>query len=280
MIFTIAQMKLLQSLVEDNPQQKQAGEAARFLAEHYNIGIIEGRRVVYNQVHFDAAHQLLKNENLPVRRPSTALRRAESSGYAGLSEKYGTRAPHSDAIAVRVASGKCYLDDTALCTPPSSYLVLPHETALRITADRLMVVENLDTFRHLEKQKWISYGDLNVLAIFRGDTRFSPGEVSALLNSRNESVWAFYDFDPAGLALAGMTVRLERVISPPLDWLLPAARSAKRSDLYQKQLSQYEAILDATPHTEIDQLWRQMKNLRVGYPQEWMEVCTLVVKQS
>lgn len=273
MAFTITQMKFLQDLIEKRSPQKPAGQAATFLAEHFSIGRLEGRRVEYDQVHFDAAYQLLKNENLPITRQQSGSRRAQVSGYSGLSEKYATLAPHKDSIAIRVASGKCHLEEVEIHTPAGTYLVVNLETALRISADRLMVVENLETFRHLEKQRWIQYDDLNVLAIFRGDTRFSTGEPPVLLNSRSEQVWAFYDFDPAGLALANLAPRLEKVVSPPVEWLISAARRAKRLDLYQDQLSQYEAGLNATQNSEVRELWSLMKEIRAGYPQEWMEGC-------
>lgn len=276
MAFTVMQMRFLQDLIEKRSPQKPAGQAATFLAEHFSIGRLEGRRVEYNQAHFEAAHLLLKNENLPIARPQSGSRRAQASGYSGLSEKYATVAPHKDSIAVRVASGKCHLDDVELCTPAGTYLVVNLETALRISADRLMVTENLETFRHLEKQQWIEYGELNVLAIFRGDTRFSTGEPPVLLNRRSEPVWAFYDFDPAGLALANMTSRLEKIVSPPAEWLIPAARRANRSDLYQDQLYQYEAVLNMATDSQVRELWGWMKDIRLGYPQEWMEACKRV----
>lgn len=276
MAFTITQMRFLQDLIEKKPPQKPVGQAATFLAEHFAIGRLEGRRVEYDQIHFEAAYQLLKNENLPISRPQSGSRRAQASGYSGLSEKYATVAPHKDSIAIRVASGKCRLDDVEVCTPAGTYMVANLETALRISADRLMVVENLETFRHLEKQRWIDYGELNVLAIFRGDTRFSTGEPPLLLSSRSEPVWAFYDFDPAGLALANLAPRLEKVVSPPVDWLVPTARRAKRLDLYQDQFSQYEAGLNAATVPQVRELWGLMKDIRVGYPQEWMEACKRV----
>ncbi|MBF8178394.1 DUF7281 domain-containing protein [Herminiimonas contaminans] len=273
MTLTITQIKFLQDLIEKRPPYRLAGQAATFLSEHFAVGIIEGRRVEYDQLHFETAYQLLKNENLPTARVESGLRRAQSSSYSGLSEKYATVPPHKDSIAVRVASGKCRLDDVEVYTPAGTYLVANLETAMRISADRLMVVENLETFRHLEKQRWIDYGGLDVLAIFRGDTRFSTGGPPLLLNRRSEPVWAFYDFDPAGLALANMSPRLEKIVSPPAQWLITAARRAKRFDLYQDQLCQYEAGLNAIKNSEIRELWSLMKETRAGYPQEWMEAC-------
>lgn len=276
MALTVTQMKFLQDLIETRPPYRLAGQAATFLADHFAIGRIEGRRVEYDQPHFEAAYQLLKNENLPTARLGSGSRRAQSSGYSSLSEKYATVAPHRDSIAVRVASGKCRLDDVEVCTPAGTYMVANIETAMRISTDRLMVVENLETFRHLEKQRWIDYGGLNVLAIFRGDTRFSTGEVPVLLSRRSEPVWAFYDFDPAGLALANMSPRLEKIVSPPSQWLIPAARRAKRSDLYQDQFCQYEATLNIATDSQVLELWGWMREIQVGYPQEWMETCKLV----
>lgn len=271
MAFTVQQMMFLQRLIADKAERRAAGDAAVFLAEHFSLGRREGSYVEYDAMHFEVASQLLLNANLPLARFDTKLRRAEMAGYSGLSEKTSTIAPHENSIALRVASGECRIDGSALYTPAGSYLVASYETALRISADRLMVIENLETFRHLEKQRWIDYGNLSTLAIFRGDTRFNAADSLALVKSRPEPVWAFYDFDPAGLALANMTIRLDKVVSPPNEWLIPAARRAKRFDLYQDQIEQYRSTLEATSNTQVRALWALMKDIKVGYAQEWME---------
>jgi hypothetical protein len=272
MAFEARQIVFLQTLLAQRPQERPAdGKSASYFAEHFGVGIRYGRRIEYFAPDFDNARQLLLNANLPLS-ASPNMRRAETAGFSGISEKAFSIAPHADSVAVKVAAGCCYDGSSALITSGRKYLVLPVKEALSISADRLMVVENMETFRDLERYRWIDYQGLDVLALFRGDPRLKIDEARAVIDQRTEPVWGFYDFDPAGLALVSALPRLERIIAPGQAWLDDAVLKAERFDLYREQLPQTERLLDAMDVcSDAGRLWVLMKSLGRGLPQEWME---------
>src|SRR5690606_7754683 len=109
------------------------------------------------------ARQMLVNANIPIERPSTGLRRAEAAQNNPAREKIGTLAPHDDSIAVKSAHGHCDLEGLPVAT--QGYQVLTLEQALRVRADVLLVVENLESLRFLERNRWIDYEGKAVLAV-------------------------------------------------------------------------------------------------------------------
>lgn len=272
MAFEARQIVFLQTLLAQRPTERPAsGKAASYFAAHFGVGTRYGRSIEYHAPDFENAQQLLRNARLPGA-SSPDMRRAETLSCSGMSEKTFSIAPHADSVAVKVAAGCCHDGDAALVTSGRKYLVLPIEEAVTIRADRLMVVENMETFRDLERYRWIDYAGLNVLALFRGDPRLKIDEARAVIAQRTEPVWGFYDFDPKGLALVSALPRLERIIVPAQAWLEDAVLNARRFDLYQQQLQQTERLLDAVnPDTAAGRLWALMKSLGRGLPQEWME---------
>lgn len=271
MSLTTAQIAFLQRLVADQPSFRRSSETASFLATEFGIGVASGRQVIYQVQDWEAAGQLLDNREIPREAPSGSVRRAETSQYGGMSEKIYGEYPHANSIAVRVASGDCRLTGAPIATPDGSYLAVRANTALAIQCDRILVVENLETFRDLSGQRWIDYQGQSTLALYRGDKLFNIGEAARVIMERTEPVWAFFDFDPAGLGLATALPHLERLLLPDPAWLRDKVYQAKRFDLFDNQVGQYENTLDRATHPDIQSAWTMMKELRRGLPQEWME---------
>lgn len=204
-------------------------------------------------------------------RPDGEMRRAETAEYAGISEKtFGSR-PHFNSVALRTAHGECVLDGAGLKAPRGGYVVLKTEDAIRVQCDRILLVENLETFRDLDLYEWIDYGRGSTLAIFRGDPIFSLADAAKVLAVRAEPIDAFVDFDPAGLSIADSLPRLAQLILPDTRWLVSAIRASKRYDLYDAQIGAYGAKLATSTHPEIIRSFALLKELRQGYSQEWME---------
>ncbi|MGB8417673.1 DUF7281 domain-containing protein [Paraburkholderia sp.] len=267
-----SQTRFLQRLVEDRPDSRRSGEMTGFFANEYGIGRVVGRSVIYSPQDWHAAAQLLDNHGIPREKLPGSLRRGETSAYTGLSEKSFGDAPHANSVAVRVASGDCRLATIPIVTPDGGYMVLQPADALAIQCDRMLVVENLDTFRFLCRYRWIDFRGLSTLVIYRGDRFFNTSDATRVIRARDEPVWAFFDFDPAGLALAAAIPRLERVVLPDHVWLRKITIESKRYDLFDKQVQQYAATLDGISHPDIASAWTMMKDLKRGYPQEWMEM--------
>lgn len=270
MSFTAFQVRFLQRLVADKPEFRQA-EAARFFCTEFSLGVLLANKVVYRPSDFENARALLENNDLPVEALGPEASRADAAVFGGMSEKSFSAAPHARSVAVK-ALGACAIDGHVLYAPKGGYTVLSPADAQRVSCQRLMLVENLETFRHLESYGWIDWRALNVLAVYRGDPELPNKDAAHVVSSRFEPVWAFVDFDPAGLAIAnGLPAqRLERLVLPSLAWLQQAANTPRGRQLFDRQRAQNEPTLDAAVHPEVIGAWQLMKRLRSGVTQERM----------
>lgn len=271
MTFTSQQIQFLQRLVSERPTQRRVGEVSRHFSEHYSLGTIVGRQVEYREEHLRTAEALLRTHDLPVSPMAPAATRADVAVFGGLSEKALSAAPHASSIGVKCV-GSCTLDGVTLRTPESTYLVATPEVAGRIRCDRLMLVENLETFRQLERYGWIDYRGCSVLVIYRGDSALSTGEALELLRARPEPIWAFVDFDPAGLVIANAlpAERLERIVLPELAWLRGAAKTSRGRQLFDEQEAKARPGLERTAHPDVRSAWDELKTLRSAVTQERM----------
>ena len=269
MTLTPIQIQFLRRLANEKPATSTSSKVAEFFSVDQRIGIRVGRRFEYSSRDHDRADLLLVNHGLSLVSLPAGATRAQAIGRPGISEKVGTAAPHANSIAVKCANGICRLGEESI--PHTGYAVLTLEQALLVRADRIMVVENLESFRWLARTSWIDYEDFNVLAIYRGDPRFKVDDAQRMVLARPEPVWAFFDFDPAGLGMSLDLPRLERLILPPHDSLTCLVRSADAGHLYSDQLEQYKGTLDGLTSGPVCEAWRLMKSLRSGLLQEWMD---------
>ena len=269
--FTTVQAQFLRRLVKERPEQRRAGGAATHFCHHFSVGSLVGQAVLYSESHFRMAENILRAHDLPLVEPDADAGRADIAVFGGMSEKELSQGPHADSVAVRFV-GACSLGGAPVTTPPGAYLVLPVATALQIRCDRLMVVENLETFRQLERYEWINFEGRSVMAIFRGDPRLSTRDALDVIVGAKLPIWAFVDFDPAGLAIACALPadRLERLILPSLEWLTQAADSARGRLLYADQVGGCSNVLEAAGHPEVALAWSTMRTLRSAVTQERM----------
>lgn len=261
--------RFLQALVADRPPARRSDVAVAFCV-NFGLGVQTGSRIEYSPPDFDRAAQLLQANELPVAGLQPGSARAEAARYGGMSEKSGTRSPHADSVAVK-AIGTCALDGHTLRTPPGGYCVLRVADAQRVGADRLLVVENLESFREIEKYSWIHHGTDRVLVVFRGDYFLGAGDVNRLLARRSEPVWGFFDFDPAGLGMAAALPRLERLVLPEPEWLLRHAKGSRSIELFELSRPQWEHVLQAATHPQVAKAWEILRQTRAGIPQERMQ---------
>jgi hypothetical protein len=271
MTFTSQQIQFLQRLVSERPSQRRVGEVSRHFSEHYSLGTMVGRQVEYRDEHLRTAEALLRTHDLPVSPMAPSATRADVAAFGGLSEKALSAAPHAGSIGVKCV-GLCTLDGVPLRTPEGTYLVVTPEVAGRIRCDRLMLVENLETFRQLERYSWIDYLGRSVLVIYRGDSALPVGEALQVIRARTEPVWAFVDFDPAGLVIANSLPpdRLERIVLPDQVWLRKAAKASRGRQLFDRQEARARPGLERAVHPEVRKAWAELAELRSGVTQERM----------
>lgn len=271
MAFTPAQVAFLHRLVTQRPGTRQAGDHANFFAEHFQIGVLVGRRVEYLEIHFSRAESILRTNDLPAAPLPAGASRADAAAFGGMSEKDFSAAPHSNSVAVK-ALGRCLLGGRELFAPRGGYMVVTVQQAVEVTCERLLLVENLETFRRLESYSWIDGAGRDVLVMYRGDSQLPGPDVVQVLASRSEPIWAFTDFDPAGLGIAASLPagRLERLVLPAKSWLAREANSARGRQLFDSQVGQYRRILESARNPEIGEAWALMKGLQSAVTQERM----------
>lgn len=270
MAFTVVQVSFLQRLVYERALSRQASATARYFSEHFSLGRIVGSRVEYTDAHFMAAERLLVANGLPVQALSEATR-AQAAEYGGMSEKNFSVAPHRNSVAVK-SLGSCGLDGQRMYTPEGAYVVLTVEQAMRATCQRIMVVENLETFRGLQAYSWIDCRGLAVLAIYRGDKGLPNDDAAKVVHSRTEPIWGFFDFDPAGLVMANSLPgeRLERLVLPDTAWLEEAADAPRGRQLFDTQVRSCAGVLEGAVHPQVAAAWALMKRLASAVTQERM----------
>lgn len=270
MSYTAHEIAFLQDLVAKGSGQKAASSTSRSLGQHYGMGQHIGSRFTFTEADAARARQMLVNANIAIEPPSTGLRRAEAGQNNPAREKAGTLPPHGDSIAVKAAHGHCDLDGLPVAT--QGYQVLTLEQALSVRADVLLVVENLESLRFLERNRWIDYESKAVLAVFRGDRTLRADVVARLIESSSAIVWAYFDFDPAGLGMSAKLPRLQRILLPPEAALIRTARQANQVHLYADQAGQWSRALTSDKRPMVQRPWKLLRQLRVGLAQELMDI--------
>lgn len=280
MSFSASQILFLQRLIKDRPKQRRAGTVSEYFCSHYSLGVLVGRFVEYREEHIAMASAMLRSHDLPVAPLEIGASRADVAAFGGLSEKTFSVAPHADAVAVKCVGG-CTLNGDKLWTPPESHLVVTQRLGLSIRCDCLMVVENLETFRQLERYRWIDFMGMAVLVVFRGDSVLPISEAVELVRQRTEPIWAFVDFDPAGLVFANSLSpdRLRRLIFPNERWLREASNTARGRQLFDAQVAGCRDALNKATNPEICAAWRLSQALTSAVTQERMLHATELVER-
>lgn len=271
MSLTSTERAFLQRLVEAKPTNRDAGPAAVFFSNEYGIGKRAGRYVHYEERHFVHAAQLLRLNGLPTQALGSRASRAKAAQYGGMSEKSGTLAPHEGEIAV-VAGPGCTLKGMPWTSPPGMCIVSTAEALNAVGCDVICIVENWEALKAIHEYRWIDVSSKGVLYVFRGDNKFSAAHVAELVDARPEPLWAFVDFDPAGLGIAsGLPVdRLQKLVFPAWEWMAAASSNQRGRELFAQQEPQWGSTLDRAKARVVQVAWKALKEGRAGLTQERM----------
>ena len=275
------QLRFLQGLLKSQlPRDK--GHSANYFANNFHIGVLIGRQYEYNDDDVHRATLLLQSLGHSLDSSTTEpISRADMANRPGLSEKSGSTSPHASSVAVRVLEGSVPIGKEALhATPAGIYSVLTVTSLKRLKCEALLVVENFETFRDLDRYAWIrkwfaDQGITRVVAVYRGDQLYKIEDAAKAIQviaDQDKSVKfiGFGDFDPAGLHICASLPRLTTVLLPDPFALKAMVLAAQRYDLFHNQAGQYGPSLDASAHPEIHKAWTLLKHFQRGLPQEWM----------
>lgn len=259
------ELRFLQGLLSDCGDRSHSASAELFYRDR-KIGTRIGRKFIYSQEDVHRAKSLLVALNLPLRANDQRTDRAGAAVRPGISEKSGTVSPHNNAVAFRVFAGR-------RPTTQPGYQVATAEEVGYLAPDVLLVIENFETLRQLQRYEWVMERLSSVkatLVLFRGDTIYRLEDAQRCIDALDCPVLGFHDFDPAGLHMSMSIKNITEHLVPPQLVLRAAIETKNRSDLYFNQYDQYARTLEACSHPQIASLWALMKSLQKGLPQEWM----------
>lgn len=263
MSLSAAEAKFLQRLVAGRPPFRRNDGVAKRVLEGHGIGTASGSRVLYGVNDIEAARRALAVRGIPLDQAEGGFSRSEAGG--GLSEKNGARAVTDGLVAV------ICLNMDGKTTEPGSFTAVHWEEAAEWSFDCILECENLEAFLRLSEYRWLN-GFIRgraVLAVYRGGPHFfRPGAAASLLARLEKPVLGFYDFDPAGLAIAAGEPNLEDLCLPEWGELLAKAQEMRRPALYYPQLKAAQGVLEKLQTGPVLEAWSRLKNLKWGLDQE------------
>lgn len=189
----------------------------------------------------------------------------------GRNEKFTTTPVQRKRVAVKSLPGRALqLGGQALSLPPGCNIeadaALVASTSVH---DTVLFVENWENFASIHETSLdLAVAGENPLVLWRGAKEGTRTDAALwLVRALGVPVWAFADFDPAGLLIAARLPRLCGVIAPP-DAVLERDLATGLADRYQAQLPGAAAALDACEHAEIQRLWAILRRHGRALPQE------------
>ena len=139
----------------------------------------------------------------------------------------------------------------------------------------LLIVENRQTFIELwrvRKDLLEEVSRTNPLVVFRGDaeTGSRADATHRLIRSTDLPVFAFVDFDPAGMVIAAGLPRLDKLVSPNFDELGRLIRDHGLSERFMSQVAAPKMALEKLESDKVVGLvLRVIMKASKGLPQEF-----------
>jgi hypothetical protein len=257
---------------------KESAVLATIMTE-YNIGRRHGVLIVFKADDKVRLVELLKQSGVPdplsvVPGSWKGLTRAESLGL-GSNEKMTSSAVRRDRIAVKTLPGK------TLYLANGSEFKIGHRMHVELDRvvtsgaaighhhDSILLVENWESFNdlHVTNLNFSNIGN-NPLVVWRGErSGCRVDHALAFIRESTLPVWAFVDYDPAGLGIALGLPRLAGVLAPP-DLELASLLCSGLSTRFLDQLPQWQVSLERAEHPDIRRLWRIIQDAGKALPQE------------
>jgi hypothetical protein len=248
---------------------------ARFVAD-YNIGHPVGVSLYFSeQDKTEIRALLLASEAINAEETTSkqwdGLSRTESLAF-GSNEKLTAAAVRSERIAVKSLPGRPLLmDGKEIHLPVGANIDMNWQHLSKNCGhSTILIVENWEAFDNVHDTTFdLSAAGDNPLVVFRGSPVYRQDYVVFLLKALQIPVFAFVDFDPAGLVIAQSLPHFVGLISPPVEELQRALKACKNYDRYRNQLPQAQACLDAATHDQIMVHWQLLQKHGKALPQEY-----------
>lgn len=259
-----------------------SGQAISAFCNEYNLGVRQGSSLVFTDAHKAEIGRILKGELGIDPATTTAdswkdLGRAESLLLAR-DEKFAGRSVGDGRLRVKALPGRILqVAGGSWPLPDRADLGLDINALLgdEIGHDALLIIENLQTFDDIHTVDPAVMGDLlahDPLVIYRGDTQGGAraDAVHTLIRDTDLPVFAFVDFDPAGLLIASGLPRLDKVLTPPLPNLTTIIQAHGIAQRYLDQVAMAaHAIQQVQEDARIAPLWHVIHAAGKALPQEY-----------
>jgi hypothetical protein len=266
---------LLRVYHNDKPRYGASGVLIRFIDE-YNIGQRIGASLSFtNSDKEDIRKLLLATEGInaatTVPDQWNGLSRSESLSH-GSNEKLTDVSVRAGRVAVKALPGKSLLlDQQSISLPIGCNLDLDwHWLAEHCDHTSVLLVENWEAFDEIHQITFdLSRAGENPLVVFRGSPVYRQDYAVSLLTVLSLPVFAFVDYDPAGLVIAQSLPYFAGLISPPMNDLQSAMATTKNHSRYRSQLPEAQVVLNNANHPEIVEHWRLLQIYGKALPQEY-----------
>lgn len=259
-----------------------AGRSVSAFCAEYNLGMKQGASLVFTEEDKREIGRILQGE-MGIDSVTTTseswkhLGRAQSLQLAR-DEKFAGRSVGAGRLRLKTLPGHTLnVAGGSWNLPLRADLGMDLEAVLghEIGHDALLVIENLQTFDDIHSvgvDVMDSLPARDPLVIFRGDTQGGAraDAVHTLIESTILPVYAFVDYDPAGLIIASGLPRLDKVLAPCLQDLaaLIQTRGIARRYLDQVAAASY-ALQQLEGDSRIAPLWNVIHAAGKGLPQEF-----------
>jgi len=252
-----------------------------FCAE-YNLGMKQGASLVFTEEDKREIGRILQGEMGIDSATTTSeswkhLGRAQSLQLAR-DEKFAGRSVGAGRLRLKTLPGHTlHVAGGSWDLPCRADLGLDLAAVLgqEIGHDALLVIENLQTFDDIHSVGMDVMDSLparDPLVIYRGDTQGGAraDTIHALIESTILPVYAFVDYDPAGLVIAAGFPRLEKVLAPSLQDLGTLIQTHGIAKRYLEQVAATShALQQLKEDSRIGPLWEVIHTVGKGLPQEF-----------
>ncbi|MCX8017668.1 MAG: hypothetical protein N2690_07210 [Rhodocyclaceae bacterium] len=231
-------------------------QTLRWVHAEYNLGRLRGTHIEFDErAKHELALTLQAAWGLDLQQADKLLGQPlprHKVAQIWKNEKCRADAVGSDIVWIKPRPAMpLHMRDGDVKLPPEAFVGLDVQTLLQQLKhdsgaglhDAFVVVENYEAF--LRIGCWCRLIPASVqrpVVVFRGSAGQAAhlDALKRLLQQSHLPVWAFVDFDPAGMIIANSLPRLQGLITPPLDQLRQDLQQRGLACRYQSQVAECE----------------------------------------
>lgn len=271
--FDKALVRALLRVVQSPEGRFAASRSLSAFSADYRIGQTKGAGLLFDAQDKARIGELLAAEGIAADTPPDAwdgIPRAQALDL-GPNEKFAVAPVKRQRVALKTLPGRpLNLAGQALMLPPSCHLDAEGPViAGRLDHGSVLLVENWECFDRIHAADLdLSPAGENPLVLWRGDASDTRADHALeLLRTLAVPVWAFVDYDPAGLLIAAALPGLAGIIAPAPD-RLERDLAGGLAERYQVQLPMAAKALDDATSEPVQRLWAILRRHGRALPQE------------